>query len=62
MMAGPSLYITYMENGEKIKHGPYWTISPIGQDWLAYCVQTAELRFERIIMPTGYHTITSGYA
>lgn len=61
----PKLFIEYMKNGERIRYGPYWTISPdgcgavIGQNWFAYSVQTAQRQFVRIIVPTRYHTFLS---
>lgn len=57
------LYITYMQDGEKVKKGPFWSVSfdgcgfPIYQNWVAYKVQELNGYFHRIIIPTRYHSI-----
>lgn len=61
----PVLYIKWKENGEDQNVGPFYTISPdgngfsIGQNWMAYRVQTQVEKFERIIIPTAYHFIVA---
>lgn len=59
------MYITYMQDGEKVKKGPFWSVSwdgcglPIGQNWVAYQVQEISGAFHRLIIPTKYHNIES---
>lgn len=61
----PRIYIRWTENGKRHCRGPFYSISPdgngqrIGQDWVAYQVYTKGLKFERVIVPTKYHTITA---
>lgn len=60
-MKKPMLYITWHEDGKEHKIGAFHTISFDGFDvlthrWVAYKVQTKELKFERVAVPC-YHTI-----
>ena len=60
-MNKPMLYIVWHKDGEEHKIGAFHTISFDGFDalnhrWIAYKVQTKELKFERVTVPC-YHTI-----
>ena len=60
----PRIYIRWTEGGERHCVGPFYSVSPdgngqcIGQNWAAYQVYTKGSKFERVIVPTKYHTIT----
>lgn len=59
MKNSPKLYIRVFENGESKSFGPFWTICPdgcgaiIGQDWIAFRVQSGEYGgiYTRITVP-----------
>lgn len=62
----PILYIEWKSaDGENISIGPFWTIAPdgngssIGQNWMAYQVQTPYGQFERVYVPHEYHSIVA---
>ena len=58
------IYISYFKDSEPITLGPFLTVSPagyglgIGQNWVAYEVQTKSGDFYRITIPT-YHTFST---
>ena len=60
----PRIYISYMDSGEDIRLGPFFSVSPdgrgdvIGQDWTAYKVVDENANWRRIIIPKKYHSIT----
>ena len=51
----PMLYISFFDNGKNVKIGPFYTASPDGKN--AYQVQRRPGVFERITIPTQYHTL-----
>lgn len=61
----PMVYIRWTEDGETHCIGSFYSIAPdgdgrcAGQNWTAYQVYTKGLKFERVIVPTKYHTITA---
>lgn len=50
----PLLYISWYENLEPHKIGPFYTASPDGKN--AYKVQRIPGVFERVTIPTEYHS------
>ena len=55
-IAKPHLFIEWMENGERVKLGPYYNARPDGLDiisykWRCYEVQDENFQFRRITAP-----------
>lgn len=63
-MNRPKLFIEFYKDLEPHRLGPFWTISfagtglVINQSWIAYEVQTVDLRFEKVTVPI-CHTIVA---